>query len=77
MKLDRALAIAGKARIRRYALPSRTEAPSSPSSERDARGRYLPRWRGGPGRPPRDALRELYVDDLFHVWKRHGRKVIS
>jgi hypothetical protein len=43
---------------------------------RDARGRYLKGWAGGPGRPPRDALRELYVDGFFNVWKTHGRKAI-
>jgi hypothetical protein len=59
MKLDRALQIASKARIRRYALPPRTETPSS-SSERDARGRFLQGHVGvSPGRPPRDELREL------------------
>jgi hypothetical protein len=82
MKLDQALAIAGKARIRRrIAAPSdNTEQvappPARPVALRDARGRYLKDWAGGPGRPPRDLLREAYVDDLFAVWKRHGRKAI-
>ena len=80
MKLARALEIAGKARIgRRIAAPSgTTEAPSleRPVANRDARGRYLPGWAGGPGRPPRDLLREAYVDDLFVVWKRHGRRAL-
>jgi hypothetical protein len=44
---------------------------------RDARGRYLKGWVGSPGRPPRNALRELYIDDLFAVWKRHGRQEIA
>ena len=79
MKLTRALEIAGKARIRRrIAAPSdNTEAPPArPIELRDARGRYLKGWAGGPGRAPRDALRELYVDDLFAVWKRHGRQAL-
>jgi hypothetical protein len=58
-------------------LPPRTETPSS-SSERDARGRFLQGHVGvSPGRPPRDELRELYIDDLFAIWKIHGRKVIK
>ena len=79
VKLTRALEIAGKARIRRrIAAPSdNTEAsPERPVALRDARGRYLKGWAGGPGRAPRDALREMYVDDLFAVWKRHGRQAL-
>ena len=51
-------------------------ADARPVALRDTRGRYLPGGTGGPGRPPRDLLREAYVDDLFAVWKRHGRKAI-
>src|SRR4051812_23869914 len=80
VKLTRALEIAGKARIRRrIAAPSdNTEVPppERPVALRDARGRYLKGWAGGPGRAPRDALREMYVDDLFAVWKRHGRQAV-
>jgi len=79
VKLARALEIAGKARIRRrIAAPEdNTEAPPArPIESRDARGRYLKGWAGGPGRAPRDALREMYVDDLFAVWKRHGRQAL-
>lgn len=82
MKLDQALAIAGKARIRRRIAASSDDteqvASSSerPGALRDARGRYLKGWAGGPGRPPRDLLREAYVDDLFAVYKRHGRQAI-
>ena len=76
MRIDRALQIASRARIRRYALPTRTEAPS-PSSERDARGRFLQGHVGvSPGRPPRDELREMYIDDLFHSWRYGGRAAI-
>jgi hypothetical protein len=78
VKLARALEIAGKARIRRrIAAPEdNTEAPPArPIELRDARGRYLKGWAGGPGRAPRDALRELF-DDLFAVWKRHGRQAL-
>jgi hypothetical protein len=52
VKLTRALEIAGKARIRRrIAAPSdNTEAPPErPVALRDARGRYLKGWAGGPG----------------------------
>jgi hypothetical protein len=83
VKLTRALAIAGKARIRRRIAAPRdnTEqvAPPSerPSALRDSSGRYLLGWAGGPGRPPRDALREMYIDDLFAVWKRHGRQALQ
>ena len=79
MRIDQALVIAGRARIRRrIAAPedNTTASPERPVALRDARGRYLKGWAGGPGRPPRDALRELYVDDLFAVYKRHGREVI-
>ena len=80
MKLARALEIEGKARIRRrIAVPSDNTEVSPPERSvelRDARGRYLKGWAGGPGRPPCDALRELYVDDLLYVWKTHGRKAI-
>ena len=83
MRIDQALAIAGRARIRRrIAAPSdagsERVAPSSerPSALRDSQGRFLKGWVGGPGRPPRDALRELYIDDLFAIWKKHGRQAI-
>jgi hypothetical protein len=81
VKLARALEIAGRARIRRrIAAPSDNTEVSPPERSvelRDARGRYLKGWAGGPGRAPREALREMYVDDLFAVWKRHGREVIK
>jgi hypothetical protein len=79
MRIDQALAIAGRARIRRrIAAPSdNTEAPPArPIELRDARGRYLKGWAGGPGRAPRDALRDAYIADLFAVWKKHGRQAI-
>lgn len=79
MRIDRALQIASRARIRRYALPPGTGAPTpaSPSSERDARGRFLQGHVGvSPGRPPRDELREMYIDDLFHSWRYGGRAAI-
>ena len=82
VKLARALTIAGRARIRRrIAAPSDNAAqvappPARPVALRDTRGRYLKGWAGGPGRAPRDALREMYVDDLFAVWKRHGRQAL-
>jgi hypothetical protein len=79
VRIEHALEIAGKARIRRRIAAPRdnTEAPPErPVALRDARGRYLKGWAGGPGRAPRDALRELYVDDLFAVYKRHGRQAL-
>jgi hypothetical protein len=79
MRIDQALAIAGRARIRRrIAAPEdNTEAPPErPIALRDERGRYLKGWAGGPGRPPRDLLREAYVADLFAVYKRYGRQAI-
>jgi hypothetical protein len=82
VKLARVLEIAGKARIRRrIAAPSDNTEQVAPPLERpialrDSRGRYLKGWAGGPGRPPRDLLQEAYVDDLFAVWKRHGRQAI-
>jgi hypothetical protein len=82
VKLTRALEIAGKARIRRrIASPSDNTAQVSPPPERpvalrDTRGRYLKGWAGGPGRPPRDALTEAYINDLFAVWRRHGRQAL-
>jgi hypothetical protein len=83
VKLTRALEIAGKARIRRRIAaqddnPAQVASPSErPVALRDARGRYLKGWAGGPGRAPRDALREMYVDDLFAVYKRHGRQALQ
>jgi hypothetical protein len=83
VKLARALEIAGRARVRRHIpAPSDTTAQVARPSERpvalrDSRGRYVLGWAGGPGRPPRDVLRELFVDDLFAVYKRHGREVIT
>jgi hypothetical protein len=74
MRIDQALAIAGRARIRRRIVAPPSERPVA---LRDSRGRYLLGWAGGPGRPPRDVLRELFVDDLFAVYKRHGREVIT
>jgi len=82
VKLARALEIAGKARIRRrIAAPSDNTEQVAPPLERpialrDSRGRYLKGWAGGHGRPPRELLREAYVDDLFAVWKRHGRQAL-
>jgi hypothetical protein len=82
VKLARALEIAGKARIRRRIaaqddnIKQIAPPPARPIELRDACGRYLKGWAGGPGRAPRDALREMYVDDLFAVWKRHGRQAL-
>jgi hypothetical protein len=82
VKLDQALTIAGKARIRRRIAASNDAAEQVASSSdrpvalRDPHGRFLKGWAGGPGRPPRDLLREAYIDDLFAVWKRHGRHAI-
>jgi hypothetical protein len=83
VKFTRALEIAGKARIRRRIaaqddnIKQIAPSPARPIELRDTRGRYLKGWAGGPGRAPRDALREVYVDDLFAVWKRHGRQALQ
>ena len=82
MKIERALVVARKARIRRH-IPSGATAqddtiatpPKWPVS-RDARGCFVKGGGGGPGRPPRDALKDAYIADLFAVWKKHGRQAI-
>jgi hypothetical protein len=82
VKVDRALAIASRARIRRRissdsaAAPKQQTTSCEPPIGRDRLGRFAAGWRGGPGRPPRDALREAYVHDVFAVWKKHGRHAI-
>ncbi len=80
MRIDQALEIARKARIRRYAMPARNDAVSSsePSPQRGSNGRYLrghlPSSRGRP--PGREELRTLFINDVFAVWKTHGRAAI-
>ena len=83
MEIGRALIVARKARITRH-VPSDAAAQgdivaNSRSARpflRDERGCFAKGGCGGPGRPPRDALREAYVTDLFLIWKRRGRHVI-
>jgi hypothetical protein len=43
---------------------------------RDARGRFVKGHAGGPGRPPRDSLREAFTSDLLAVWRRHGKQAL-
>jgi hypothetical protein len=85
VKIERALAIAARARVRRRISSDPAVAQSDgtgamSSSERlvlrDARGRFVKGHAGGPGRPPRDCLREAYTADLFAVWKKRGRQAI-
>ena len=82
MKIDRALAIAARARIRRRVSSDAAAAQNdsigaiSASEQRDVRGRFVRGHTGGPGRPPRDCLREAFADDLFHVWRRHGKQAL-
>ena len=83
VKIDRALTIAARARIRRRISSNAAAAHDSigaiSSSEqrvlRDVRG--LVRGRGaGPGRPPRDCLREAFAADSFLIWRRHGKQAL-
>jgi hypothetical protein len=82
VKIDRALAIAARARIRRRVSSDAAAAQNdsigaiSASEQRDVRGRFVRGHGGGPGRPPRDCLREAFADDLFRVWRRQGRQVL-
>jgi hypothetical protein len=83
VKIERALVVARKARIRRHipSAPAATQddAVATPPKWpvlRDARGCFVKGGGGGPGRPPRDALRDAYIADLFAVWKKHGRQAI-
>jgi hypothetical protein len=43
---------------------------------RNVRGRFVKGHAGGPGRPPRDCLREGFTGDLLAVWRRHGRQAL-
>jgi hypothetical protein len=76
VKIERALVVARKARIRRH-IPSGATAQDGTVATppkwpvlRDARGCFVKGGGGGPGRPPRDALRDAYIADLFAVWKK-------
>ena len=82
MKIDQALMVARKARIRRHVphgAAARDDAVATPSARpvlRDARGCFVKGGRGGPGRPPCDALREAFTADLFLAWRRHGKHAL-
>ena len=81
MKIDRALAIAVRARIRRRIssdVVAEIDSRRTMSAERsrDVRGRFARGDVGGPGRPPRDCLREALNGDLFLSWRRHGRQAL-
>ena len=82
VKIDRALAIAARARIRRRVSSDAAAAQNdrigaiSASEQRDVRGRFVSGHTGGPGRPPHDCLREAVATDLFQVWRRNGRQVL-
>ena len=89
LKIERALAIAARARVRRRissdpAPPYSTGATASferPVPLRDGRGRFLKGHAGGPGRPPRDCLREAFTSHSFHSglladWRRHGKHAL-
>ena len=84
MKIDQALAIAARARVRRRissdtAIESDGTGTRSPAEWlilRDVRGRFVKGHAGGPGRPPRDCLREAFTSDLLAVWRRHGRQAL-
>jgi hypothetical protein len=82
VKIDRAQAIAARARIRRRHISSDVVAEidsrqtMSAERSRDVRGRFVKGHAGGPGRPPRDCLREAFTNDLFSIWRRHGKQVL-
>ena len=83
MKIDRALAIAARARIRRCISSGATAksdsagtmSPEVPIALRDMRGRFVKGHACGLGRPPRDCFRAL-SGDLFLSWRRHGRQAL-
>jgi hypothetical protein len=86
VKIDRALAIAARARIRRHvsSVPAATQSDSTAAMPperlivlRDVRGRFVRGHAGGPGRPPRDCLREALNGDLFLSWRRHGKRALQ
>jgi len=84
VKIERALAIAARARVRRRVSsdPAESERTGASASSkrsialRDVRGRFAKGHAGGPGRPPRDSLRETLTNDLFLIWRRHGRHAL-
>lgn len=83
MKIERALAIAARARVRRYISSDATVGSDSTGTRsersidlRDVRGRFVKGHAGGPGRPPRDCLREAFTSDLHAVWRRHGKQAV-
>jgi hypothetical protein len=84
VKIDRALAIAARARIRRRVasdVVSQSDGIGATSSSkqlvlRDVRGRFAKGHAGGPGRPPRDCLRDAFAADLFLIWRRHGKQAL-
>jgi len=83
VKIERALAIAARARVRRRissdaAVQSDGTGAMSSSERlvlRDARGRFVKGHAGG-RRPPRDCLREAFTSDLLAVWRRHGKQAL-
>jgi hypothetical protein len=86
VKIERALAGAARARIRRRISSDPAAAQSDStgaiaSSERsialrDVHGRFVKGHAGGPGRPPRDCLRDALTSDLLAVWRRHGKQAL-
>ena len=86
VKIDRALAVAARARIRRHVSsdPAATQGDNTEGiasfertiALRDVRGRFVKGHAGGPGRPPRDCLREALNGDLLLSWSRHGRQAL-
>jgi len=84
VKITQALAVVARARIRRRISSDAaaksdntgTMSPEVPIALRDMRGRFVKGHAGGPGRPPRDCLREALNGDLLLSWSRHGRQAL-
>lgn len=80
LKIEQALAIAARARVRRRVssdAAAQTDGTGTSSERlvlRDAHGRFVNGHAGGPGRPPRDCLREAPSD--FLVWTRHRKQAL-
>jgi hypothetical protein len=80
VRVDQALVIAARARVRRRissdAVAESNSTRTMPSERsRDVRGRFVKGHAGGPGRPPRDCFRALN-GDMFLSWRRHGRQAL-
>jgi hypothetical protein len=81
VKIERALAVAARARIRRRidsALQSEQGNDIIGEADRVARcaGPFCKRPRWWPGTAAAPCLREGFTGDLLAVWRRHGRQAL-